>query len=283
MDPVVSVVIPVKDAEAWIGEQLAALAQQPCSDWELIIADNGSKDRTVSIAQSFADVLPLRVIDASAGTGPSAARNIGARAASASLLVFTDADDVVAPGWLATWVELPAHVGLATGPLFRFRSGDEVVFPGPGSGFDPPVHLGFLPYALGTNLAVRRELFEHIGGFDERYPTAEDIDLSWRLQLDGNELVVIPSAVVAVRKRDGAGATLRQYFRYGRSDPLLWREYRDRGLRRPPRWPTARSYLSIIARLPILFLRDRREAWLHQLGRRAGRLVGSVEARAFLA
>src|SRR5688500_9296124 len=97
-----SVVVPVRDGAATIGEQLAALAQQDFpGSWEVVVADNGSRDGTADVVRSFRDRLPgLRLVDASARPGASHARNAGAAAATGEVLAFCDADDVVDPGWL---------------------------------------------------------------------------------------------------------------------------------------------------------------------------------------
>ena len=63
--------------------------------------------------------------------------------------------------------------------------------------------LGFLPAGLGANLAVRREAFEAVGGFAEELLIGEDIDLCWRLQLEGYRFVIEFGAVVAKRERPG--------------------------------------------------------------------------------
>jgi len=141
------------------------------------------------------------------------------------------------------------------------------------------VQIGFLPYALGANFAVRRAVFDRLGGFDEWYPPSEDVELSWRIQLDGVPLTFVPDAVVAKREAPTMKAMLRQYFRYGERDPFLYRAYRGSGVPRPERWATTKSYLGLLARVPLLLRRRTRKAWTQQLGRRAGHIVGSVRSR----
>jgi GT2 family glycosyltransferase len=203
---------------------------------------------------------------------------VGAEAASGDLVVFTDADDVVIEGWLDAWASLDRAVCFATGPV-RSLSTDEAV-PKSTSGMagGPPIHLGFLPYAFGTNFAVRRDAFFAIGGFPEDRRTAEDVTLSWQLQLSGVPLGFVPAACVAVRRAAGTFATLRRYYHYGWSDPFLVREFREQGLRSPRFGRTLKSYVGILARLPLLADERQRQRWAAQAGRRAGRLVGSVRA-----
>ncbi|HEX2804591.1 MAG TPA: glycosyltransferase family 2 protein, partial [Kineosporiaceae bacterium] len=100
--PRLSVVIACLNAQDVLGVQLAALAGQECPvPWELLLCDNGSTDGTVALAESWADRLPLRVIDASGVRGSGPARNAGAEAARGEWLGFCDADDEVGSGWLA--------------------------------------------------------------------------------------------------------------------------------------------------------------------------------------
>jgi GT2 family glycosyltransferase len=141
--------------------------------------------------------------------------------------------------------------------------------------------MGFLDYAGGTNFLVSRPLFERMGGFDEMFRTAQDVDFSWRLQLAGVPLKVLPGAQVAVRLRGHGKAVLGQYYHYGLSDPRLYLRYRNEGIPRPTTITTLRSYAGLIARVPRLGSAVERERWLHQLGRRTGRLVGSARERVF--
>ena len=92
--------------------------------------------------------------------------------------------------------------------------------------------LGFLPAGLGANLAVRREAFESVGGFAEELLIGEDIDLCWRLQLEGYRFVIEFGAVVAKRERPGFQEVFRQAAAYGRSGPALYRRHRRTGAKR---------------------------------------------------
>jgi glycosyltransferase involved in cell wall biosynthesis len=278
---VISVVIPALNAADTLPQQLRALSlQSNDAEYEVIVADNGSTDGTVQVAAGWSSDLTVRVIDASSCPGAGAARNLGVRAARGSLLAFTDADDIVLPGWLSTWANLSADASFATGPIVPFWSTD-----GPPSSSPPASALStlldFLPYALGANLAVRREAFERVGGFPEEFRAGEDVAFSWRLQLAGVRLDFRPTAAVAKRREPSALAQLGASYRYGRSDPFLYREFRRHGLPRRAVGPIFKSYLGIAARTPLIWTRQQRYRWCAQLGRRVGRLVGSIRARAW--
>jgi cellulose synthase/poly-beta-1,6-N-acetylglucosamine synthase-like glycosyltransferase len=275
----ISVIIPALNSADTLPQQLRALSlQSDDAEYEVVVADNGSTDETAQVANDWRRHLALRVIDASSCKGPAGARNLGVRAARGALLAFTDADDIVLPGWLGTWANLSADVALATGPIVPFWDKDGPAL-SPPTVSAPSSHLGFLPYAFGANLAVRREAFERIGGFPEEYPAGEDVALSWRLQLAGVRLDFRRTAAVANRRKS-ALAQLGANYRYGRSDPFLCREFRPQGLPRSSIRPVMKSYLGIAARTPLIWNRQQRYRWSAQLGRRVGRLVGSLRAGA---
>ncbi len=280
----ISVVIPTFNAAPTLGDQLRALGRQTYrGDWEVIVADNGSTDRGVAIAESMSGEVPsLRVVDASQRRGPSAARNLGAEVAEGAWLAFTDADDAVLPSWLDGVVAgLEAGASIVTGPVWGFPVDDPVPTKERSSG-DPLVHLGFLPYALGTNMALPRAVFESTGRFHEDQSAGEDVDLSWRVQLDHGAMEFVPRAQVAKRQGRGSSDTLRRFFRYGVGDARLLRAFGAAGLRREPTDVVARAYLGILARVPLLWQERTREQWLRQVGRRAGRVVGSVRNRCWV-
>jgi len=278
-DPVVSVVVPVRDGVRWIDEQLAALVAQQCDTaWEVVVADNGSSDGTGASVRRWATRHPVvRLVDASARIGPAAARNIGVVGARGRLLAFCDADDVVQPGWLRACVRALDEADVAAG-TFDFTSLN-------GGGPSSPVvaatrQLAFLPAGLGANLCVRREAFDQVGGFAEDLLVGEDIDLSWRLQLGGFRFAVAPDAVVAKRERAGAVQVGRAAWSYGRSGPVLYRRHRSAGMGRDLRGAVT-SWLWLVAALPGLLDPAVRVRWMRTVGLRAGRLAGSLHQRVF--
>ncbi|NTV38906.1 MAG: glycosyltransferase [Demequinaceae bacterium] len=226
--PEVSVVIAALNAERTLGGQLAALSRQEVSfPWEIVVCDNGSTDGTVRLVRTWQERLPqLRVVDASARRGPGAARNVGAAAASAPLLLFCDADDVVADDWLREMHSALRGEKFVTGnsrrPEFNSRPGAPVYFD-----FSTYRTRIFpqLPVAGAGNMGVHKSAFDEVGGFDYSLRTGEDLDLCWRLQLAGYRLTVQRAAVVNVSNREGLGASFRQAYAYGVGDKRLRHKY----------------------------------------------------------
>lgn len=227
--PVVSVIMAAFNAAETIDVQLEALAQQsgtaarPLPAWELIVADNGSTDSTLARVHSWAKYFEnLVVVDASACRGPAAARNIGAASARGALLLFCDADDAADPHWIAQLTHALEAADAASGSraydaLNTKRSGP-ADWPSPIFAKQP---LTQLAAASSHNLAVRRPVFETVGGFAERLSTAEDVDLCWRLQLAGFSFAAAPGALMQIRRRTGLTAVFRQACAYGRGDRML--------------------------------------------------------------
>jgi glycosyltransferase involved in cell wall biosynthesis len=277
--PLVSVVMPVLNGMPWIEHQLRALAAQQLEvDWEIVVADNGSDDGTLSCVKRWSDQdSRIRLVDASARRGESAARNIGVGAASGRFLAFCDADDVVRQGWLVSMWQALAHADLVAG-VFDFSA----LNGGPSSNPVPAAtrQLGFLPFALGANLAVRKEVFEAVHGCCEELQIGPDVDLCWRIQLAGYRFVVAADAVVEKRERPAGLPTFRGGWGYGRCGPRLYVRYRSQGMRRDLRG-AAKAWVWLVAMVPTLIHQPRRRQWVRTFAIRCGRLSGSVSHRVF--
>ena len=199
--PRVSVVIVVKDGEAHLGRQLAALdAQVGAPSFEVLVVDNGSRDGTAALARRWIQAGPVaassaRLVDASAKPGIPFARNQGALASRGEVLAFCDADDAVHPGWVAAYAAALTTPGMAGG---RNHPVDESHRPIPGI-MGPGLTLtAHLPFAAGCNFATTRDCYFAVGGFDESLPRYgfDDVDFSWRVQDAGYRLQYVEAAAV---------------------------------------------------------------------------------------
>lgn len=277
--PLISVVVPVRNGMPWLDHQLRSLAaQQTECDWEVVVADNGSDDGTASCVLQWTERCPrIHLVDASERRGPGAARNVGVGMAAGSLLAFCDADDVVRPGWLASMSAALADADLIAG-VFDFGALDGAPQPIPVPAATQ--QLGFLPFALGANLGVRREAFEAVQGFSEEIWPGEDVDLCWRLQLAGFRFAVNDDAVVEKRARTDGRLTFKAAWSYGQCGPRLFERYRSDGMRRDLRG-AAKAWLWLMIASPGLVSAKWRRQWLRTFGIRAGRLASSAHQRCF--
>jgi glycosyltransferase involved in cell wall biosynthesis len=226
----VSVIIPVGDP-ARLGRQLDALARQRYAGvWEVVIADNHGRGDVNDLAHAWRDRLPdLRVVDASRARGACHARNVGSRAARGDLLVYCDADDEVAPGWLAALVDAANHADLVSGRLDYAALNPGVTF----SEDRLPIGLGFRPYAPSGNCAIWSSVLEEIGGWNERYRRLTDMEFSWRVAHHSFRLGYTPDAVVRYRLPATRRSLFRQSFGWGKSEAQLFRDFGELGIRRP--------------------------------------------------
>jgi len=280
LEPLVSVIMPVRNGAATIGKQLEALAAQLSPPpFEVVISDNGSTDDllgTLAAAAKRWPQLDLRRIDSSARQGISFARNEGIRYARGARILICDSDDVVCADWVRSLVAgLTTYDGVG-GAL------DERLLNAPNSPAQTyavaslPVGLGFLPYPVGANCGVRREVWQALGGFNENYLLGgEEVDFYWRLQLAGYTLGFIPEAVVAYRHRTGPANILRLGFRRGIGSCQLAAQFKAQI---PPEsvWKICGSWARLISRLPLLGSAERRLGYLRLAAHRVGQVVGSL-------
>jgi cellulose synthase/poly-beta-1,6-N-acetylglucosamine synthase-like glycosyltransferase len=229
-------------------------------------------------------VLPrLRVIDASERPGPSVARNAGVRAATGDLVLFCDADDVAEPGWVRAMVGALETAPLVGGRLEAEALNDPrlLAWRSPPAQTHLPRAEGYLPFAMGSNMAVRADVLRKLGGFDEGLDrSGEEPDLCWRAQLAGETLVFAPDAVVHYRLRQGLRPLLHQHRHWGLGSVDLYCRFRDRGMPRSSTVAALRHWLRLLLGAPVrLSSRSGRGVWASRVAYRWGRVRASVEHR----
>jgi GT2 family glycosyltransferase len=231
--PRISVIVCSHNGEATIGTCLDALGRLDYPDYEVIVVDDGSTDRTAEIAAGF-DVQLIRTENC----GLSSARNTGLEAATGEIVAFTDDDAWPDRDWLRYLAHAFAssgYVGIG-GPNLPPKSAgvvESAVAHAPGG----PIHVllsdGQAEHIPGCNMAFRREALQEVGGFDPQFRIAgDDVDICWRLQERGSTIGFSPAAVVLHRRRGSVRAYLRQQSEYGKAEALLerkWPEKYNRG------------------------------------------------------
>jgi GT2 family glycosyltransferase len=209
--PTISVIVVTHNGRRWLEDCLrSVLAQDGCA-FEVVLVDNCSSDESVALVQHrFPEV---RILPLSENQGFAGGNNAGARVARGDLLVFLNNDTVVEPGWLRALtdaLERDPGAGLTTSRIVFLHEPDTVDSAGDGylragGGFKRhhgasagAVQTSDCPFsACGAGFAIRRALFDELGGFDEDlFLVYEDIDLSYRARLRGWHVRYVPSAIV---------------------------------------------------------------------------------------
>lgn len=177
------------------------------ADVEVIVVNNGGEG--AEIAQARARVAKL--ISPGSNIGFAAGCNLGARDAGGDVLLFLNPDTVVASGVVAELAAtVQGDVGIAMGRLLLMddprlvnSAGAVIHISGMGwsSGFRAPAaqltETREITYANGSALAIRRELFDELGGFtEELFAYHEDLELGWRARMRGLRIVLNPRADV---------------------------------------------------------------------------------------
>jgi glycosyltransferase involved in cell wall biosynthesis len=280
----VSVIIPAFNSAGTIGAQLAALrAQQYHEPWEVIVVDNGSSDDTCEAVRAYQGTMAnLKLVAADGVRTAGYARNAGVAAARAERLLFCDADDVVAPGWLSALAQALREHDFIVGRVEVKQLNAGVEEDHGNNGLHDRL-LNFLPYAIGCNFAVTRRAFERVGGFAPEYKKCGDVEFSWRLQLAGFRLEEAPAAVVHYRYRRGAWAICKTAFYFSQAHAALYKRYARYGARRSRAQEVLYRYRCVLGGLRHIWrwsLRRRAE-WAFDVGVIVGRTCGSLRYRTF--
>jgi len=221
----VSVILPVYGSEKYIAEAVRSVLAQTFSNFELLIIDDGSPDRSVEICQQFTD--PRIQIIQQQHRGVSGARNTGIRYAKGEYLAFLDGDDLWLPEKLEKQVahlDNSPKVGLSfTRSAFVDETGKDLkTYQMPQlTGITAGYLLSSNPVGNGSTPVVRQEVFqaigtitasEEVGYFDESLRRAEDIECWLRIVIQTPWLIEgIPEPLTLYRvNASGLSASLLQ-------------------------------------------------------------------------
>ncbi|MEQ8178422.1 MAG: glycosyltransferase family 2 protein [Amphiplicatus sp.] len=240
-DPVATVIIVNFNSSDRLAKCLACLEAQTRRDFETIVIDNQSSDGSQAAAQASA--LPAVLIEAGANLGFAAANNRAAARARGAWLIFLNPDAYAAPDWVEKLLEGAARYPFADAfGSTQIDALDPAKLDGAGDVFHvfgvayrggygrpveqaPPDGECFAPCAAAA--MYRRDRFEALGGFDESFFCyGEDVDLGFRLRLDGGRAVQLAGAKVF---HEGSGITGRHsgFTVYHGNRNRIWATYKN--------------------------------------------------------
>jgi GT2 family glycosyltransferase len=230
--PRVSVVVCAYNAAGTLEDCITSLERLTYPDYEIIVVNDGSTDRTSEIAHSHPRV---RVID-TPNRGLSAARNVGLADATGEIVAYTDSDARADRDWLTFLIQpfLTSDVVGSGGP--NVVPGDDppmaqCIARAPGE----PTHVllddRIAEHVPGCNMAFRRESLLAIGGFNPIYLRAgDDVDMCWRMQARGWRIGFSAAALVWHHHRSTIAAYWRQQIGYGEGETWLMAHHPEKFL-----------------------------------------------------
>lgn len=201
-DRSISVIIPTCDRpQEYLRHAIYSAANQSLHPMEIIVIDNGKRE--VQPMELPAGVIIHRTAPR---IGPSKARNIGAALSTGTYLAFLDDDDWWDKDFLQEAIKAmdESSTRCAYGRIYQSREGEIL----DQRNLTPetttlPILLERNPGTGGINLLIERELFEKIGGFDEKLLVSEDRALAIEILLLGEQIAIAPNAISIARHHDG--------------------------------------------------------------------------------
>jgi len=222
----VSVIVTVRNEARNIAALLdSLLVQEP--PFEVIVIDSDSEDATRDIVRRYEqryDFVHLYIFGGTRGAG----RNFGIRKAKGDVVAFVDGDAIANPFWLKEIRPGVMHTSIVAGRTIQigyrpFEELERVELIVKGTDVTYP----------SSNLAYRKSVLDEIGGFDEWFITAEDVDLNMRAVRAGHAITFRADAIVYHRTRASMFDFLRQAFWNGAGRKqltlkhgVLWSRYR---------------------------------------------------------
>ena len=206
-----TVVIPTWNRAGLVEQAAASVVAQTYMNWELVVVDDGSTDDTVARLNRLA--LPnLRIVQTAHLGHVGKLRNLGAAAGRGEFVAFLDSDDLWRPKKLETQLramreEMRAGWSYTEYSLFGEDGLEMPLRSGQAPAISNDVLHALLKQETGIcpcTLAIRRSLFESIGGFSEdpRLAFRDDVDIVLRLAR-ASPVIAIPERLTLVREHDG--------------------------------------------------------------------------------
>jgi glycosyltransferase involved in cell wall biosynthesis len=220
-------VVCAYNSERTLEPCLASLEALDYPDYEVILVNDGSTDRTLEIAERY----PFCRIVSQPNKGLSVARNVGAEAATGEIVAYTDSDCVADPDWLTYLVARMEAGNLAACGGPNFPPPEDSLVPAavavsPGGPTHVLISDEVAEHIAGCNMAFRRAILMSLGGFDPIYRAAgDDVDICWRFQDAGYAIGFSPAAVVWHFRRNTVRAYLNQQRGYGKAEALVYAKH----------------------------------------------------------
>lgn len=231
-----SVVIPVRNGEKYIGKLLDELIEQTYKNYEIIVVNDGSNDNTSNILKKYSSV---KVYHNDRSMGANFSRNLGFNKSKGEIIVFTDVDCSVERDWLEKIVSIfmEKDVDAVAGQVFaenrdrflaRFLE-SSILTPAPKYRKDIILSEDFKPriFIATANFAVKRETLLNLNGFDPifKHYGSDDMDFAYRLLRSGGKIYCSSKIKVYHHHRTSLLKILKRYYEYGKGFTIFKRKH----------------------------------------------------------
>lgn len=301
--PSVSVIVPVYNGERTIGRCIESLLSMsyPSTKIEILIVDNNSRDATYRIIREY----PVVALVEKRIQSSYAARNTGLERAHGEIIAFTDSDCVADKDWIGSAVTQfrDETVGCVAGRIVGYSPSNYIeeylVRNRCLSQEEGTLTHWYLPYAQTANAIYRRKVIDAVGPFEENWISAGDTDMTWRMLLHtGYKLKFCGEALIHHVHRSSLKGYFRQRMTWGYGEVLLYKKYNVH-YHNPERRASGvilndygEFFRLVIGKLPALlyhkfitkndvFFQDKKLTMIGTLGRRIGRVKGSIREGTF--
>ena len=271
MSPKISVIIPVYNYAKHLKKTLNSIKNQSFKDFEIIVVDDCSTDDSLKVAKEFTK----KVYVNKKNSGPAKTRNEGIKNAKGEIIAFTDSDCIASKDWLKNIVKefqiknTQVVMGNTKIPKSTFM-GDSISalgFPGgANAGFENMWKVdknGYTDHITSCNFAVKKEIFEKYGVFDESFPLAggEDPELSHRWNNNGVLIRYCKNVLINHEPRTSFKSFSKWMIYRGRSNYYFKKKVGKVGgfikLRMWSSWNITKKFMftfNIILIIPLIFL-----------------------------
>ena len=301
--PSVSVIVPVYNGERNIGNCIQSLLSlnYPSSKIEIIVVDNNSKDATNKIIKGY----PIISLMENRIQTSYAARNTGIKKSKGEIVAFTDSDCIADKDWILKAVECfkDKEVGCVAGRIEGYSPSNYIEEYLKRHGYlcqdTSTLKHWFLPYAQTANAIYRREVLNEIGSFEERWVSAGDTDLTWRMLRNTRyKLIYCKDSLIHHVHRSTLKGLFNQRKTWGYGELLLHKKYKvhyfnpERSIAKEIYRDYKEFFRIVIGKLPAMLhnklisknevaFQDKKLAMIGALGRRFGRIKGSIREKKF--
>ena len=202
MEPLVSVIIPFYNSEDYLSETIDWVLASSYPNIEIILVDDGSKDRSVEIAERFVNQYAQISLYKQKNQGVSVARNLGISHALGTYIMPVDSDDMICEKYIEEAVKvmeanLNVKVVTSEGEFFGNKTGRRIL-----PDFD--INLLARKNILNVSSLFRKSDWERVGGYCPKLLGREDWDFWISILKDGGDVVKLPIVGYKYRIRDNS-------------------------------------------------------------------------------